>query len=324
LWVKEANNTVSGGIMTEPIDLILPRIPNPEIKAILGHFSDFLDEIVNFSTHVIKWCTENIKEGDEHLPIVQTYRHIVELTDSTSLLIRESCVEPCKILLRAVFESLLNVEYILQSDTEVRGKDFIIFSRHHRLRILQRANPADDMYKEFMALKEKDNLLSPMRIPGIPDIAERIDAYCRIFAVPSYAESEKEYKRLKKKNKHAPRAWFNMHDGPGTIQELAYHLGRPAQYEILYRQWSDQAHGIDIIEGKVESERPGEISFYQMRMPREAQFLTTMASSLAMSAMLLFLKQYAKERLGDFGAWYKEIIRERYLSFAGKKFIEVA
>ena len=309
--------------MTEPVDVVLPRIPDPEIKAILDQFSDFLDEIVNFSTHVIKWCTENIKEGDEHLPIVQTYRHIVELTDSTSMLIRESCVEPCKILLRAVFEALLNVEYILHSDIEMRGKDFIIFSKHHRLRILQRANPSDDLFKEFMALKEQDSLLSPMRIPEIPDIAERIEAYCRIFAVPAYAESEKEYKRIKKKTRHAPRSWFNMHDGPGTIQELAYRLGKPAQYEILYRQWSDMAHGINIIDGKIKSEGPGEISFFQMRLPDEAQFLTTMASGLTLSTMLLFLKQYAKERLGDFGEWYKGTIRERYLRFSKDKMIEV-
>jgi hypothetical protein len=267
---------------TKQIDDIMPREMDPKLKDILNKFSDFLDEIVNFGTHVFKWSIDNVKKGDEHVPIFQAFRHIFDLIDSISVLIRESCVEPCKILLRGIFESLLSIEYILEINTEQRGKDFLIWYRHHRLRILCRHDPDDNVYKQFIADIEKDRLLSGIKLPRFSDIKGRIDSYSRIFSNPSYADFEREYERIRKQTNKSPKWWFNMHGGPRDIQDLAEYLSRPAQYEWLYRSLSDYSHGIDIFEGKFSIEERGLISISQLRLPTNAQFITFMAASVVL------------------------------------------
>ncbi|MEW5817699.1 MAG: DUF5677 domain-containing protein [Spirochaetota bacterium] len=308
---------------TIPIEEMMPREMDPKLKEILGKFSEFLDEIVNFGTHAFKWCLDSVKKGDEHVPIFQSFRHIFDLLDSISVLIRKSCAEPCKVLLRGMFESVLSIEYLLQKNTAQRGKDFLIWNRHHRLRMLRRHDPDDNLYKEFLACLKKDKSLSGIKFPGFPDIKSRMDSYSRLFSNPFYAESEKEYQGIKKKTKRAPKWWFNMHGGPGDVQELADRLGRSAQYELLYRGLSDFSHGMDIIEGKFEIEEPGLVAISQLRLPNNAQFMTFMAATFGLTAIRLFINHYAADKTSHLRDWYIREIQERYLSLGGQKIIEV-
>ncbi len=308
---------------TTPIEEMIPREMDSNLRKILRRFSEFLDEIVNFGTHAFKWCLDTEKKGDEHVPIFLSFRHILELLDSISVLIRESCAEPCKLLLRGIFECLLSIEYLLQENTEQRGKDFLIWYRHHRLKILRRHDPDDNLYKEFLACLAKDKTLSGITFPVFPDIKSRIAYYSTLFSNPSYLESEKEYQRIKKTTKKVPKWWFNMHGGPGDIQELADRLGRPAQYEVLYRNLSDFSHGIDILEGKFDIEQPGRVAISQLRLPLNAQFITFIAATFGLSAIRLFINHYALDRFPQLREWYIMEIRERYLSLGGQKIIEV-
>jgi len=308
---------------TKPIEDIIPRDIPYDLKNVLNKFSDFLDEIANFSSHVFKWCVDNIKQGDEYIPVIQTYRHILDMTDAISVLIRDSCAEPCKMLLRGIFESLLTIEYILEADTENRGKDFVLWNRHKRLRILRRYDPDDNMYKEYTANIKKDNVLSDSKSVTVPDIKDKIERHCRIFNHPAYKESEKEYQRIKKQTKKYPRWWFSMHNGPGDIQALALHLGRPAQYEVLYRTLSDFSHGMAIIEGKIEIAEPGKVAISQIRLPGDAQFIVQMTASFMLSSPRTLLKYFAKDKLIEFAKWYKEEIRDRYLELMAGKIIKV-
>lgn len=308
---------------TKPIDNIIPRDIPSDLKNVLNKFSDFLDEITNFSSHVFKWSVDNIKKGDEYVPVIQAYRHILDMADAISVLIRESCAEPCKMLLRGIFESLLTIEYILEEDTENRGKDFVIWNRHHRLRILCRYDPDDNVYKEYIANIKKDNILSGSKSVTVPDIKDKIERHCRIFRHPAYEESEKEYQRIKNQTKRYPRWWFNMHNGPSNIQALALYLGRPAQYEVLYRPLSEFSHGMAIIEGKIEIEEPGKVAISQIRLPTDAQFIVQMTASFMLTTIRMFLSTFAKNKLIELAKWYKEEIRDRYLELAAGEIIEV-
>jgi hypothetical protein len=308
---------------TDPIEELIPRIIDPKIKFVLNDFASFLDEIINFSAHVLDWCVKKINKGDEFIPVIQSFRHILELSDSISVLVKESCPEPCKMPMRGIFETLLSIEYILEKDTETRGKDFIIWYRHHTLRILRRFDPDDNVYKQYISDLSKDSLISGLKPFVVPDIKAKIAKHCNIFSHPSYIDSENEYQHLKKKNGKAPISWFSMHNGPNNIEELARHLGRPAQYELIYRPFSDYTHGVAIIEGKFEILEPGKVAISQIRLPTDAQFTVQMSASLLLSAMRRLITYFAPDKMPDLSRWYAAEVQAKYLRFSRGSIIEV-
>src|SRR5690349_8409285 len=99
--------------MTLPVLEILPRDKRgPAEIELLSKFSILIDEFINFGTHVLKWELETAKGGDENIPISMMFRHLLELGDSISILVKNSSIDPCKLQLRGILEALLGLEYI--------------------------------------------------------------------------------------------------------------------------------------------------------------------------------------------------------------------
>jgi hypothetical protein len=108
--------------MTEPIRDILPRNEHqPELDELLLQFSNGIDEVVNFGTHILKWEVNEATGRDENIPVAMMLRHTLELTDSLSILGRHSSIDPCKPILRSILETLFGLEYILENDTRNRA-----------------------------------------------------------------------------------------------------------------------------------------------------------------------------------------------------------
>jgi len=308
---------------TKPIEELIPRkIENEALSSILYEWSELIDETVNFSSHVLKWCLYGTKQGDECIPIIMTFRHILELIDSISILIKNSCIEPCKILLRSGFESLLTIEYIFEKDTRQRGMDFLVWNRHRSINICRRHNPNDTSYKNLQAIFRKDKLLKNTKLLEIPKAEDEINNLKKIFEKPGYSDSNKEYLRMKKKCKNNPRWWFSLHNGPTNLKVLADYLSRPAEYEVLYRHWSALAHGTDIMARRMSIEE-GKLAVHQLRMPNDAQVVTQMTISFALTSIRLFINYFVKEKEKNFAEWYKNEIRGKYLSLIGNDIIKV-
>jgi len=143
----------------KPNEDFIPRNINPEIQEILNQYSSALEELVNLASNVAKWCTEEIHGGEELLPLHLSFRHIFELIDAISVLVKYICIDPCKILLRSVLESVLSIKYILEKDTEKRLKAFMACFWHQEINNLRKMNPDDNMHNQFLALKRRDRFM---------------------------------------------------------------------------------------------------------------------------------------------------------------------
>jgi hypothetical protein len=310
---------------TEPNQNFIPRdIDNVEVKKVLELFSSNIEETVNFGSHVFNWTFSSIPGGDENIPIFLSFRHIFELIDSISVLVKHSCIEPCKILLRSVFESMLTIEYILEKNIKQRGMDFRVHDIHRELKIYRKWDKEDPLYKDFMKKIEKDEILKNWK-PEFPQdiIKKEIAVKEEILSLPSYVESEKEYRRLKRKSKKAPKWWFCLHDGPRSLEELASKLNVPAMYEILYRQWSAVAHGIDIKREKIEMDEKGRVYVNQLRLPTDAQLITLLAISFAIRIIRKFINHFIPEKLDGAQKWYINEIQDFFMSLPERKYIVV-
>jgi hypothetical protein len=95
--------------------------------------------------------------ADENLFILQTHYHILEQLDAVQVLIADGAVEPSKLQLRAAFEALLTLEYVLQGDTRRRAYAWLVVADVlNRIRTWERFDPSTEGGKEFAALLQRE------------------------------------------------------------------------------------------------------------------------------------------------------------------------
>ncbi|MEQ5791617.1 hypothetical protein J4E06_11180 [Muricauda sp. NFXS6] len=88
----------------EVVEDLLPRELNPELSKELERLSNKIDNAVDFGTNLIKWDVDKKLNGDENIPPLLFLRKILDLADSISVLVRNSCIDSCKPLIRSMIE----------------------------------------------------------------------------------------------------------------------------------------------------------------------------------------------------------------------------
>lgn len=308
---------------TAPLEEFIPRSIRPNVKKLLDHCSDLIEEVVNYGSHVARWCIDKNTTGDENAVAFLMYRNILELIDSISVLVRNSCTEPCKILLRSLFESFLNFNYLIEKDFNLKGMDFLVCYRHDEINVLRRFDPKDPEYKKYQEKKAKDIIVKNIPQKPVPDVSERQESLRKIFEHQSYKESSAEYEKYKAGHKgRPPKKWYSMRGGPNDVYNLADYLGFPAQYEVLYRSWSGLVHGTDIVNEKLFIVEQGVASFAQLRYPSDAPFVTIMAISFGLSAIRLMSDHYLPDKIQENADWYKRELEESYMKLNKIKFVD--
>jgi hypothetical protein len=309
---------------TQPVQEVIPRNPSsPEVSKVLGKFADLIDETVNFGSHVLKWHLESARGGDETAPITLSFRHILELLDAVSINIRNSSVDPCKLLLRGALESYFGVAYILETDTERRAMAFMATYVNQRLKTYRKLDPTTQQGKEFRKLLKKDPIGASMVI-SIPTatIQAAIANLESLVKKPAYQNAHNEYARIRKAGSKNPY-WYSLYGGPTNIEKLADHLNMQAVYHILYRQWSSSTHGTDIIQGNISRSSTGQAEILQLRLPKEPQLLTLLAVSIALKLFRLFIERYSPEKSAEYKSWYTKEIQAIYLRLTKDKIIQL-
>ena len=308
---------------TAPIEEFIPRSIRPDIKKLLDQFADLIEEVVNYGSQVSKWCVAKKTDGDENAVAILMFRNIFELIDSISVLIRDSCAEPCKILLRSLFECFLNFNYLFEKDFKSRGMDFLVFYQHEQINTLRRFDPKDPLFAKYLEKKARDIIMKDIPQKQVPDIEERINKLKEAFEIPSYKESSAEYEKYMFDHKgKEPKKWYSMRNGPNDVSKLADHLGFPAQYEILYRSWSRSVHGSDIVDDKLSIVEPGVAAFTQLRYPSEAPNITFMAITFGRIAIKIMTKHFVPEKAKENADWFKREIESSYMNLNKIKFVD--
>jgi hypothetical protein len=111
-----------------------------------------LREVINKASWVFRLCTSEgaqIGGENEDLAVVTLYRHVIELVDGMEVLFASSCVDASVPLLRAEFEVLLSLDYILQADYMRRSLSWSCAYLHARIETHRRLDSATNIGAEF-------------------------------------------------------------------------------------------------------------------------------------------------------------------------------
>lgn len=295
---------------TKPIEDFLPRTIKPaEFKRYLEEIADKMEESVNYGTHIFSWVT-NDKEwvkNDIDMPLILLFKYSLELLDAISILVKQMSIDSCKNLLRVLLEVMFYIEYLTEKDTELRSKCYLVGYYKESLSSTLRYVQGTQQNKIFKSKIEKDRYAElglDFKFEEIEEIALKKNKNLKeLLSSPVYEKVVQEYESRRKKNNN-PKWYSLFNSNVNNIQELANYLKLQRLYEIIYRGWSNLIHSSDVITGQLVPPQSGKGFFYQIRMGRDTDQITTYFFLLSASIYRNIIKQYKPEKEKEFSLWY--------------------
>lgn len=267
---------------------------NEKAENYFQELSKRCEEILDLSNQVFDWVLEKKKHDDIDAPPILLFRQAIEVLDAITIQIRHQSIEPCKILLRAVFEIDLAIKYLLERDQIRRAKCYLFFHHTSQLKSLKRFDPTHPSGKEFLSELEEDKVVGnkffQVDANFIKDLHKRIESYDHLLHNDDFKQVEDEFIRLKRGR--GKFSWYSFFDGPTSIWGLARHFGMIAFYEILYRSWSTYAHGADPLTGNFGLDNDDNVSIIQLRYGGDAITVANFYCSFAFTLYRTMIKYF--------------------------------
>ena len=157
---------------------------------------------------------------------------------------------------------------------------------------------------------KQDKAVNTISLPPQADVGQAIANLQNLLAKPQLAAINLDYKKLRGTTKH----WHRLNGGPVNIRDLAYHVGKAAQYEILYRSWSRVSHAHDLA-AFVAWTPVGQSAIKRIRDPSDLNEMANFAASFMLAATRTLIKKFRPDE--DITTWYKRDIRPVYSQLRG-------
>jgi hypothetical protein len=306
-----------------PIPEILPReIDDPHLRELLRQLALGLERTVNFGTHMLKWFVDKDTPGRYRIVIAMLLRQYLELLDAVSILIHHCSAEPCKLLLRSMFEVLLYLEYMMQEDSENRANAYMVTYIHSLLKQYQEVNPTTPEGQERLRKLNTDQRFPINPLPVDPSWALGVQSLNEELALPSYAAAKEEYEKFKSRGVNNPR-WYSLFGGPKNVEQLAARIRLSALYHSKYRMWSQPLHGTDVISNRIYPDESGRSHIVQLRFVGDIQSVCADAFLMSLDVVQTFLQCFLPEHGADYAEWW-QTNREYGVRITGPDFINVA
>ncbi len=288
--------------MYKAIEDILPR-NQKDVKIELEKLSSSVDNVVDFGTNILKWECDKMQSGDEYLIPILFFRNILELADSISILVKNSSVDPAKLLLRTLLENIFGLEYILEKKKKNRALSYNVWLAHRDIKFCEKLDKSSQVGKQLAGELKKD--LHVKELEDNKSIVELVKSNSiKILKLPLYESIEFEYQRTKSIIKNP--MWYSLFNGPRDTEQLAKRLNHHTLYEIIYRTLSNSVHATDILKGKIVANLNGQTDIIQIRYPKDAQNISVHTLNLLLMTFMNFIPKQLPNKQDDFYAWYKE------------------
>tara|TARA_R110002020_G_scaffold73623_5_gene188903 strand:- start:271 stop:1203 length:933 start_codon:yes stop_codon:yes gene_type:complete len=303
---------------TKPIDEIIPLNRDEYLVKIQKHCSELISEIVNYGTYILKWDIEVKRKGkDNNIPTL-FFRNILELGDSISILVKESSIDPSKIILRTLIENILQLIYMLEEDEKQRALCYMVVKTNKDIKYYNKFIKSENSSKQFKIQAEKDELsLNFEKFMDHPEIIKAKKAKTSLLEKPEFSEIQQEYLNTSVKRKNPN--WYSLFNGPKNLEQLAQKLKKNVRYEFFYRAYSENVHGLNLTKGMVYVGN-GNAQIIQIRDFEHTQKVTFDTASLLLEIYNLFIKKRLPKKHEEYRIWYLTI-RNDFLDLTKRNYI---
>ena len=235
-------------LATKPLQTVLYKeLSKIQAEEILVDALPVLEELINNGTHVLIRCADSSgAEENIDLSSLALYKHILEMTDTFSILIKRGVSAPTIPLLRSTLEALLSLEFIVEDEAsyEIRSLQWISSHIRKKLKVYDSLKKGTNRWKELQAKVNKDKRMQSWQVFPQAELSKHTANLETVLEKDQFKEIQDEIERLKDEGDPNPN-WYALFGGPRNLEQLANHLNRPIWYEVLYRQWSNYSHAQD-------------------------------------------------------------------------------
>lgn len=299
---------------TEPSkQLFDPELSKAAAKDRIAAAVALIAEIRNYGHALFARCGYRPEGGDENVAILFLYYHLLEMLDAVGILIAESAPIPAELQVRAIFEALISLSYILKADTPKRGHAYLVCAFAERIRFYETLDPSTPAGQRYRQALASDPNCAWVR-PETPR-PEAIDNLKSGLARPGYAEAYAEYQRLSARR---PAQWYQLFGGPNTLRKLAREVGREGAYEGLYGEWSILGHAKDALLRHLVESQNGSPAVRPIRNPNTIPQTVSHAVSFALEATRLMIEKYRPDERTRYGEWYVRDVRRLWFAVDGE------
>jgi len=294
---------------------------NEKLNKLLDMFSSKLTLLSNYGLELMKQLAQTGPLKTEHIPIVLSLRHSMELLEGISILIKNNLADPSLFLLRGIFESVIQTSYILDKDTCKRGTAFMYYDLLNNIEWHENIDVTTQKGRSFLSLLEKDIYTRSMKLNKPEDYNEKLASLKKQRKNSTYSEVHAEYEKQKLHGKRVNK-WFSLFNGPKNIEQVATNVGLGGTYQIFYRQLSEAVHGTGIIRGKVFSDA-GKGSILDIKAPYNIQYVVSTSISLSGHLFLKIIDSMCPEKRPEYRDFYIREIREISLRVSKQDYIKI-
>jgi hypothetical protein len=299
---------------TEPFKLLFdPELSKAAAKERITAAVALIEEVRNYGHRLFARCGYRPEGGDENVAILFLYFHLMEMLDAVGILVSESAPVPAELQVRAIFEALISLSFILKADTPRRGHAYLVCSFAERIRFYETLDPSTPAGQRFRQALASDPNCAWMR-PETP-CPEAIDNLKSGLAQPGYAEAYDEYQRLSARR---PAQWYKLFSGPNTLRELAREVEREGTYEVLYGEWSILGHAKNALLRHLVESQTGGPAVRPIRNPETIPQTVSHAVGFALEATRLMIEKYRPDELTRYNQWYVREVRRLWFAVDGQ------
>lgn len=294
---------------------------NDKLYKLLNMFSTKLSLFGNFGFEILKHIGQKDSIKTEYIPIVLSLRHTVELLEGISVLMKNQLADPALLLLRGLFESVIQALFILAQDTEKRGLSFMHFDLLNNIDWHEKLDPSSQKGKEFIAWMKKDLYLNSTNFNKPPDFEAKLSNLIEQKNIPEYSEIHAEYEKQKSSGKRV-KNWFSLFSNCRSIEQVAADIGLGGTYQIFYRHLSESVHGVGIVRDKIIAKN-GKGKILDIKLPNNIQYVVSISISVFYQLLARIIEVMCPDMTQKFKEFYKKEIREVYLNASESKYIEI-
>jgi len=298
-------------VPSEALKSVLDRdLSKAAAASLIAVASPLLQELVNHATNALVRCAQSTAGGiDEDAAALAHYRHLIEATDGIEILVTNCAPAAGVPLIRSAFEGLLGLEFVCEDEVTYarRSLSWLVSHIHERLTFYDRLDPETPAGAKFATVFAEDKVASTMPLPAPEFVRTLRQNLAGMLSKPHLQSIEAEYqaKGNRPGRRRRPK-WYSLFDGPANLHDLALHLKRGAQYDLLYRHWSKSAHAEDF--GALVA---GDKALKRLRDPADLKQVASLAASFMLAGTRLMIDKFRRGE--NLEPWYVREVRDRYL-----------
>jgi hypothetical protein len=271
-----------------PLKGILDRdIAVAETESLISEWSPYLEELVNFATHALARCQESLK-GVEGTPasLIHLYYHIIQMADGVQVLCSNACFQAAFPLVRSIWEGNLFIQYMLEEGHfENRSTAWLACSHLEGKEVWLMQDLTSQRGQDIESMRQKDKYLGSADVLEKDQdiVKEQIALYDAMLQKSKFSSVLAKLSNSAKKNKR----WYSVNSDLNTIKDLAKHLGRSLEYELIYSNLSAVSHAKDA--SRTITTREGTAYLTPIRADTDGQTVYSHACAYLMDATWMIM-----------------------------------